>query len=78
MRTIKLHLEIEELEPVNRLAQELGVHPEEIAYAGLSHIMKRIGEDTVREEIKEVRDSRRNSLPAWADHAHEVHAYESM
>lgn len=78
MRTIKLHLEIEEFEPVNRLALELGVHPEEIAYAGLSHLMKHIGEAPVRDEIKEVRDSRKNSLPAWADHAHEVHAYESM
>ena len=78
MRTIKLHLEIEEFEPVNRLAHELGVHPEEVVYAGLSHLMKHIEETPVREEVKEVKESRRNSLPAWADHAHEVHAYESM
>ena len=78
MRTIKLHLEIEEFEPVIRLAQELGVHPDEILYAGLNRIMKNRDEAPVREEITEVRDSRKNSLPPWADHAHEVHAYESM
>lgn len=78
MRTIKLHLEIEEFEPVNRLAHELGVHPEEVLYAGLSQIMKHRDEVSVREDIMEVRDSRKNSLPAWADHAREVHAYESM
>ena len=78
MRTVKLHLEIEEYEPVIRLARELGVHPDEVLYAGLNRVMNHRDESAIREEIMEVRDSRRNSLPAWADHAHEVHAYESM
>ncbi len=78
MRKIKLYLEIEEFEPVIRLAHELGVHPHEIAYAGLSHLMKHTGEAEIQDEIISVRDSRKNSLPTWADHAHEIHAYESM
>ncbi|RKX32963.1 MAG: hypothetical protein DRP71_11365 [Verrucomicrobia bacterium] len=78
MRRIKLHLEVEEYEPLHRLASELGVRPEVIIYTGLDEIMKRAREEAVRERIIEIRDMRRSSLPAWADHAHEVHAYESM
>ena len=78
MRTIKLHLEMEEFEPIRRLAAELGVRPEVIVHTGLDDIMKRAQEKAVREKIIEIRDMRRSSLPVWADHAHEVHAYESM
>ena len=78
MRSMKLHLEVEESEPLHRLASELGVRPEVIVYAGLDEIMKRAREKAVREKIVEIRDGRRSSLPSWADHAHEVHAYESM
>jgi hypothetical protein len=38
--TIKLHLDPEEFAPVARLAQELRVTPEAIAYAGLNRIMR--------------------------------------
>jgi hypothetical protein len=78
MRKIKLHLEVEEYEPLYRLASELGVRPDVIVYTGLDEIMKRAQEKAVREKILEIREMRRSSLPAWADHAHEVHAYESM
>ena len=40
MRKIKLHLEVEEFEPLARLASELGVRPEVIVYTGLDEIMK--------------------------------------
>jgi hypothetical protein len=78
MRKIKLHLEVEEFAPLARLASELGVRPEVIVYTGLDEIMKRAKEKAVREKIIEIREMRRSSLPPWADHAHEVHAYESM
>ena len=78
MRKFKLHLEVEEYEPLNRLASELGVRPEVIIYTGLDEIMKRAQDKAVREKIIEIRNMRRSSLPSWADHAHEVHAYESM
>ena len=78
MRRIKLHLEAEEYEPLNRLASELGVRPEVIVYTGLDEIMKRAKEEGIREKIYEIRNMRRSTLPSWADHAHEVHAYESM
>ena len=74
MRTIKLHLEIEEYEPLNRLAHEMGVRPECILYAGLNRIMKHVGEPEFREWIAEVEDARKCSLPSWADHAREIHA----
>jgi len=78
MRRIKLNLEVEEYEPIQRLAEELGVRPELIVYTGLDDLMRRAQEKEVREKVIENRDRRRSSLPAWADHAHEVHAYESM
>lgn len=78
MRTIKVHLESEAFEPVNRLAHQLNVHPEDIVYAGLNRIMKDAGQASIREEITEAIAGRKISLPSWADHAHEVHAYESM
>ena len=78
MRRIKLHLEVEEYEPLQRFASELGVPPEVIIYAGLDEVMKRTQDKVVREKIIEIRDMRRSALPSWADHAHEVHAYESM
>jgi hypothetical protein len=68
----------EEYEPLQRLASELGVRPEVILYAGLDEIMKRAQEKAVREKIIAIREMRRSSLPAWADRAHEIHAYESM
>ena len=78
MHKMKLYLELEEYEPLNRLASELGVRPDVIIFTGLDEIMKRAQEKAIREKIIQMREMRRSSLPSWADHAHEVHAYESM
>jgi hypothetical protein len=48
MPTIKLHLEVEEYEPIHRLAKELGVRPEAIVHTGLDEIMRRAQEKAVR------------------------------
>ena len=77
MRTIKIHLENEAYEPVIRLAHQFHVHPEDIVLAGLNRIMKDTEVEGVREEVADVISCRKHSLPCWADHAHEIHAYES-
>lgn len=75
--TIKLHLDPEEFTPIERLAKELQVTPETIAYAGLNCIMERVHEAAARKEIVALHLGRREGLPAWADGARGVHIYES-
>jgi hypothetical protein len=75
--TIKLHLDREEFAPIARLAKELHVTPEAIAYAGLSAFMTRAGETEIRSEIVNLHLGRREGLPCWADGARGVHIYES-
>ena len=75
--TIKLHLDPEEFAPVARLAQELRVTPEAIAYAGLNRIMRSATEAVARREIADLHTGRHEGLPTWADGARGVHIYES-
>ena len=76
--TIRLHLDREEFGPIERLARELQVTPEAVAYAGLDCIMRRVQESPgVRKEIVDLEFGRREGLPPWADGARGVHIYES-
>lgn len=78
MQSIKIHLEIDELAPIQRLAQELKVSVEDIAYAGLDTLMLRGGEEEIRKHILRSKTGRKDNLPKWADRPREIHAYESM
>ena len=75
--TIKLRLDPEEFAPIARLAHELHVTPEAVAYAGLNGIMRRAREAEARREIIATHAGRHEGLPTWADHARGVHIYES-
>ena len=75
--TIKLHLDPEEFAPIARLANELHVTPEAVAYAGLNGIMRRTREAEARREIIAAHAGRHQGLPTWADDARSVHIYES-
>ena len=74
--TIKLHLDPEEFAPVARLAQELRVTPEAIAYAGLNRIMRSAAEKDTRRDIVALHTGHHEGLPTWADGARGVHIYE--
>jgi len=78
MHTIKIHLENEEYQPVLRLAQQLKLAPEDIAFAGLNLMMQAAGDPALHEEMVRLKKSRAGQLPGWADHSREIHAYESM
>ena len=75
--TIKIHLDPEEFAPIVRLAKQLNVRPEAIAYAGLHCIMQRIREAGTHKEIVDLHIGRKEGLPKWADNARGVHIYES-
>jgi len=75
--TIKLRLDPEEFAPIERLAQELHITPEAVAYAGLNCLMRRAKEAEARKEIMDVHTGRSEGLPTWADGARGVHIYES-
>lgn len=77
MPVIKIYLEDEEYAPVRRLAEELHLHPEDIAYSGLNNLMLRKNEPEVRADITHTHYWRRANLPRWGDSARSVHAYES-
>lgn len=77
MPAIKIHLEDEELAPVLRLAQQLHLTPEDVAYAALNQIMLRSTELEVQTDITLTRQWRSTDLPLWSDSAHSVHAYEA-
>lgn len=71
--TIKLHLDHEEFTPVARLADQLHVTPETIAYAGLDYVMEH---PEIHRAIVDLHLGRREGLPRWADRARGVHIYE--
>jgi hypothetical protein len=77
MPVIKLHLEDEEFAPVARLADELHLRPEDIAYAGLNLAMLGAAGAEMRAEITQAHYWRRDNLPQWGDSARSVHAYEA-
>ena len=78
MSAIKIHLPDEELEAVQRYAAEVGVAPEEVAYAALNRLMLQISKDAaaISQDIRETRDWRPNNLALWSDSARSVHIYE--
>ncbi len=76
MPAIKIHLDDEEFAPISRLADQLHVRPEDIAYAGLNRLMMHSTEETLLDEITQIRAWRSSNLPLWGDSARSVHAYE--
>lgn len=78
MSAIKLHLELAEMDPVERLAELLKVSPEDIAYTALDRLMMQARDPEVQREIVQARSWKKDNLPLWADSAGSVHAYEGM
>lgn len=76
MPTLKIHLSSEEYAPISRMAYELKVRPEEIAYCGLDTVMKDIGSLAMQDSVRNVAAWRSSNLPIWSDSARSVHAYE--
>ena len=77
MPVIKIHLEDEEYAPVARLAEQLHLRPEDVAYAGLNLVMMRSADPDARADITHAHYWRRANLPQWGDAARSVHAYEA-
>lgn len=78
MSMIKLHLQDEEFDAVQRYAEAIGVNPEDVTYAAVNRLMLQLKIDApaINREIVEARDWRRNNLALWSDSARSVHAYE--
>lgn len=76
--TIKIHLDEAEMSPVSRLAEMLDVSPEDVAYAALNRLMLAARDPAVQAEIVNLRQTKKDNLPLWADTAGSVHAYEGM
>ncbi|HET7538064.1 MAG TPA: hypothetical protein VFJ90_16505 [Candidatus Didemnitutus sp.] len=78
MSAIKVHLELAEMDPVQRLADLLKVSPEDIAYTALDRLMMHARDPEIQKEIVQTRSWKKDNLPLWADSAGSVHAYEGM
>lgn len=76
MPAIKLHLEHEEYDAVERFAARLNLKPEAIVYGALNRMMLEARNPAVRIEIVETWAWHRDNLPLWSDSACSVHAYE--
>ena len=76
MPVIKVNLDDEEYAPISRLAQELHLQPEDVAYAALNELMLRADEPAIRADIAHAHSWRQANLPQWGDSARSVHAYE--
>lgn len=76
--TVKLNLELEEHDAVQRYAEALGVSEEDIAYAALNRLMRELktAQEIVDREIVETREWRHHNLPLGSDPAHAAHLYE--
>jgi hypothetical protein len=63
---------------VRRYAEEIGVTPEDLAYAALNRMMlqTKVDSDEIDREIVEAREWRKNNLALWSDSARSVHIYE--
>jgi len=91
---IKLHLEREEYEPIERTAEAIGCDAEDVVFAAVDAFMSRLGNldgycgpncrhtfkdhETMRAYVKNLKDSRKDNLPIWADTAGGAHNYESF
>lgn len=78
MSAIKISLDSAELAAVRRLAEELNVRPEDLAYCALNRLMLQSDHLEAREDIIQTKAWRKDNLPLWSDSAGSVHAYESM
>lgn len=78
MSSIRVHLEAAEYDAVARLAETVGVSPEDVAYAALNRLMLIAQDPDLARDIADTRDWRRYHLPSWSDSAATVHAYECM
>ncbi|MGA3007781.1 MAG: hypothetical protein ABSE59_07815 [Opitutaceae bacterium] len=77
MSALKIHLELEELDAVNRLAHSLKVSPNDLAYVALHRLMLDPDQAKLVKEIAQTLDLRGRVLPVWSDSARSVHIYES-
>jgi len=75
---IKIHLDEAESAPVVRLAEYLGVQPEDVVYTALDRLMMHARERETQDEIVNSGQARCNNLPLWADSAGSCHNYEGM
>ena len=78
MSAIKISLDSAELAAIRRLAEELNVQPEDVAYCALNRLMMQVEHLEAREDILQTKAWRKDNLPIWSDSAGSVHAYESM
>jgi pyrroloquinoline quinone (PQQ) biosynthesis protein C len=76
MSSVKIRLEMAEMDTVERYAESLGVKPEDVAYAALNRLMLTARNPEVEQDIRETSQWRRHNLPLWSDSAASVHAYE--
>ncbi len=76
MSAIKLHLEMAELDALERYAAALHVRPEDVIYCALNRLMLTGRDPLVQQDILDTKDWRRANLPLWSDTAASVHAYE--
>ncbi len=77
MSAIKLHLEMAEIDALERYAESLHVSPEDVVYCALNRLMLSGRDPVVQEDIRQTKDWRRSNLPLWSDSAASVHAYEA-
>ena len=76
MSAIKLHLEMAEIDALERYAESLHVSSEDVLYAALNRLMLQGRDPAVQQDIRETSEWRRDNLPLWSDSAASVHAYE--
>ncbi|MFI5357468.1 MAG: hypothetical protein ACHQ4G_09050 [Opitutales bacterium] len=92
--TIKLHLQSAEYDPIVRTAKAFGCDVEDVIYLAVDEYMSRLGNfegqctaecrrlhtdfESMRAEVINAKEARRNNLPLWADSAGSNHNYESF
>ena len=76
MSALKIHLEMAEIDAVERYAKSLNVKAEDVAYAALNRLMLSARDPAVEKDIRETSQWRHHNLPLWSDSAASVHAYE--
>ena len=92
--SIKLHLDPAASAPIERAAEAFGCTPEDLVYCAVNLYMLRLGSfveqcgpdcrklftdfETMRAEIHNVMQARKDNLPLWADSAGGPHNYGSF
>ena len=74
MSVIKIFLETEEHERVQRYAESLGVSTEDVAYAALNRLMHEVkkSEDELAREIVDTRNWHHPTVAYWSETTHVV------